>query len=176
MCLSNFGGRTANIIDFRNWPPISFKLAIRYCQKPVQSSVQSKKTQKSQSFPATRLCFAVPGMSAPYRSLLLLTCKATGKSAGLRYFDLYNRKVPRRRAKKIRVVLREPLAQLIQVHLERNRSLPVIVATAAFQPRSKVGIWNFAVIDMSFGQCHRGKANLLRQNLTAGIGAVADAA
>ena len=46
----------------------------------------------------------------------------------------------------------------------------------AVQPRSKVGIWNFAVVDMSFGQSNRDKAGLLRQNLTAGIGAVADTA
>jgi hypothetical protein len=29
---------------------------------------------------------------------------------------------------------------------------------------------------MSFGQCHRGKSRLCRQNLTTGISAVADAA
>jgi hypothetical protein len=48
-------------------------------------------------------------------------------------------------------LLSEPLAQLIQEHLERNRSLPVTVPTAAFQPRSKVGIGNVAVNDLSFG-------------------------
>ena len=36
-------------------------------------------------------------------------------------------------------------------------ALLVLSGSDAVQPRSKVGIWNFAVVDMSFGQCHRGQ-------------------
>ena len=45
----------------------------------------------------------------------------------------------------------------------------------AVQPWSKVGIGNFAVKNLSFGYDDGRKAGLLRQNLTTGIGAVADA-
>ena len=65
-----------------------------------------------------------------------------------------------------------PMAQVME---SIPNALLLDLGSDAVQPRAKVGIWYFAVINMSFGHRDRRKAGLLRQNLTAGIGAVADA-
>ena len=53
-----------------------------------------KKTQKSRSFPETRWCFAVPGMSVLCRPLLLPTFQEDWEKHGRAIFELIREKYP----------------------------------------------------------------------------------
>ena len=52
---------------------------------------------------------------------------------------------------------RLPAGEVVESLESIPNALLVLSGSDAVQPRSKVGIWNFAVVDMSFSQCHRGK-------------------